>query len=142
MDMIWCNILKCCDLYILKIGITDPLKAANCVLLWCQLLCLVIYRSKDAHRASSSEYLKIIKTASFQTFAIFIWFEHLCFSFVMKITDLFTINRYKKSKYQKEMQKKVTVVIKNWLIATKYPFLKWQWIFSAICRFLLSSITD
>ena len=35
-----------------------------------------------------------------------------------------------------------TVVITNWLIFTKYPFLKWQWIFCLLCRFGLTYITD
>jgi len=36
-------------------------------------------------------------------------------------------NRYKNS----------TVVIINWLIVTKYPFLKWQWIFSLLYTFFI-----
>ena len=35
-----------------------------------------------------------------------------------------------------------TVVMTIWLIATKYQYLKWQWIFSFLRRFGLSSITD
>jgi hypothetical protein len=34
------------------------------------------------------------------------------------------------------------VVITIWLVATKYSFLKWQWILSFLWRFFLSSITD
>ena len=37
---------------------------------------------------------------------------------------------------------KSTVVITNWLTVTKYPFLKWQLIFSDIYKIFLSSITD
>ena len=35
-----------------------------------------------------------------------------------------------------------TVVMTIWLIATKYQYLKWQWIFSFLRRCFLSSITD
>ena len=38
--------------------------------------------------------------------------------------------------------KNSTVVITNWLIAMKYHFLKWQWIFSILSKFFLSSITS
>jgi len=30
-----------------------------------------------------------------------------------------------------------TVVITNWVIGKKYPFLRWQWMFSLFCRFFL-----
>ena len=30
--------------------------------------------------------------------------------------------------------KNYMVVITNWLVATKYPFLKWPWIFCFLCR--------
>ena len=38
--------------------------------------------------------------------------------------------------------KKITVVTMNWLTVTKYSLLKWQWIFSFLHRFFLSSVTD
>jgi len=37
--------------------------------------------------------------------------------------------------------KNSTVVIVIWLTATKYPYLKWQWIFYFLRRCFLSSIT-
>jgi hypothetical protein len=39
-------------------------------------------------------------------------------------------------------RKNSTVVITIWLTATKYPYLKWQWIFSILRKCFLSSVTD
>ena len=36
------------------------------------------------------------------------------------------------------LYKKSTVVIRNWLTVTKYPYVKWQWILSILRRVLFS----
>ena len=38
--------------------------------------------------------------------------------------------------------KSSTVIITNWLTGTKYPYLKWQWMFSLLRIFFASSIND
>ena len=65
---------------------------------------------------------------------VIFWIELSCFRKSCSHKATFLLgwsHRYKNS----------TVVITTWLIVTKYPYLKWQWIFYFLRRCFVSSIT-
>ena len=67
-----------------------------------------------------------------------LWRQHLyCYRFLPSLN----MNQVPENLYLGRYRyKHFTVGIMIWLIATKFPFLKWRWIFYLLRRFFLSSI--
>jgi hypothetical protein len=102
--------------------------------LYIQLLACLIY--------VSCVWLRIVVSSTYSMVFLFC-FSSSCVSCVARFSGLSFLycplvfyNVYWSRRYQNS-----TVVITIWLTVTKYPYLKWQWIFYFLRRCFLSSIT-